>query len=262
LDFFYKGTKTEMSRYFSWGNIPVLLVAVGLANTAQAANITIAVASNFTGPIKQIITDFEQQTGNHVRLTLGSSGKIFAQISHGAPFDIFLSADSVKPAALEKRGLTVPGSRFTYAIGTLALWSPRPGVAVKQGAILKSGKFDKLALANPRLAPYGVAAKQVLQSLKLYRALAPKLVMGENIAQTYQFVATGNADIGFVALSQLHHAKGSRWIVPHQLYQPIDQDAVILKAAKNNQAVFAFSRFLRAADARKIILAFGYKIPQ
>jgi len=248
-----------MREFFSRRNILFLLLMMLTAGAAQAGEVTIAVASNFAGPVKVIIAAFEQQTGHHVRLTIGSSGKVFAQINHGAPYDMFLSADKTKPAMLEKLGMTVPGSRFTYAIGTLALWSPQPGLVSGNADIFVNGKIRRLAIANPGLAPYGVAARQVLQELKLYRKLSARLVRGENIAQTYQFVATGNADAGFVAMSQIQHAGGSRWIIPRRLYRAIKQDSVLMKSAKNNPAARAFNHFLQTEQARTIIRKFGYK---
>ncbi len=251
-----------MCKFLLWKTIFILPVMMLTGGTTQAGDVTIAVASNFAGPVKVIIAAFEQQTGHHVRLTLGSSGKVFAQINHGAPFDMFLSADKTKPAMLEKLGMTVPGSRFTYAIGTLALWSPQPGLVSEKADIFVNGKIRRLAIANPGLAPYGVAARQVLEELKLYHRLSARLVRGENIAQTYQFVATGNADAGFVALSQIQHAGGSRWIIPRRLYRAIKQDSVLMKAAKNNPAARAFCNFLQTEQARKIIRNFGYKTPE
>ncbi len=250
-------------------NIPRRIIALATAgffliSPAVAAEINIAVASNFAAPIKVIIAGFEQQTDHRVRLILGSSGRFYAQITHGAPFHVFLSADQAKPEALELQGLILPHSRFTYAIGRLALWSAKAGLVTGNADILKQNSFNKLAMANPRLAPYGAAAREVLQSLGLYDALSPKLVQGENIAQTYQFVATGNADLGFVSLSQVTEngriRAGSLWIIPDQLHKAIRQDAVILKSAENNPAARAFVRYLQSGSVREIIRNSGYRL--
>lgn len=238
--------------YFVWALLGV--------EKSVAAETTVAVASNFSAPAKAIILKFEKQTGDHVKLVLGSSGRIFAQIMHGAPFDVFLSADNEKPAALEAQGMIVPNSRFTYAIGALTLWSPRPDFIQGNSDILKEGRFRKLALANPRLAPYGIAAREILHRLALYDVLSGKFVLGENIAQTYQFVATGNADLGFIARSQLPET-GSYWNIPESLHHPIRQDAVILKSARNNKVAFAFAKFLKSSSAKDLIRRHGYKTP-
>lgn len=249
-----------MSGKIMWRYILYFALSLFFAQRVTAAEVTVAVAANFSAPAKAIVLRFEEQTGHHVKLVLGSSGRIFAQIMHGAPFDVFLSADALKPAALKARGMTVPNSHFTYAIGALALWSADPGFIDNTGDILKEGRFNKLALANPRLAPYGLAARQVLQSLGLYETLSAKFVRGENIAQTYQFIATANADLGFIARAQLP-ATGSYWIIPESLYQPIRQDAVILKSAADNKAALTFTRFLASDWAKKMISRHGYKIP-
>lgn len=244
-----------------WRYLLYLLLSLCGTEKTLAADVTIAVASNFAAPVKEIIRDFEKHTGHRVTLVLGSSGRIFAQISHGAPFDVFLSADSLKPAALEAQGRTVAGSRFIYAIGALALWSPQPDLIDNNANILKEGHFQRLALANPRLAPYGVAAREVLQSLDLYDSLSAKFVRGENIAQTYQFIATGNADLGFIARAQLP-ASGSVWLIPEDLHAPIRQEAVILKPAEKNPAAHAFARFLRSDRVEELINRYGYKMPE
>lgn len=232
-----------------------------LLSTAQAEEIHAAVAANFTAAMNDIVAQFEKSSGHKVTLSFGSSGKIFAQIQNGAPFQVFLSADQEKPEALEKAGLSVPGSRFTYAVGALALWSTKPGFA-NDVAHLKSGDFNKLALANPKLAPYGVAAVEVLESLKLKQATESKWVMGENIAQTYQFVGSGNADLGFVALSQIMDKgkvkEGSSWIIPAELHSPIRQDAVLLNSAKDSAGAKALLAYLRSEEADAIIRSYGY----
>lgn len=246
-----------------WRYIFCFLLSFAGAEKIMAEEITVAVSSNFAAPAKAIALGFEAQTGHHIRLVPGSSGRIFAQILHGAPFDVFLSADRSKPAALEAQGMALPDSRFTYAVGSLALWSSQADLITTGAGVLKEGRFDKLALANPRLAPYGIAARQVLQSLGLYDVLSAKFVRGENIAQTYQFVATGNADLGFIARSQLPADNtGSVWIIPENLHQPIRQDAVILKSTGDNKAAIAFMRFLSSDRAKDIIRRHGYKIPK
>lgn len=230
-------------------------------NVVHAENIYVAVAASFTPAMKDIVARFEHDSGHRVILSSGSSGKFFAQIQHGAPFQVFLSADQEKPEALEKAGLSVIGSRFTYATGALVLWSTQPGFA-KDDRRLQDQSFHKLALANPRLAPYGAAAVEVLESLNLRQATEPKWVMGENIAQTYQFVSSGNADLGFVALSQIMEKdqikEGSSWIIPAGLYSPIHQDAVLLNRGKDSEGAKALLAYLRSNAAQAIIHAYGY----
>ncbi len=228
-----------------------------------AEEINVAVASNFKPVMNDLVAHFQQQSGHRVKLSFGSSGKIFAQIKYGAPFYIFFSADQAKPIALEQEGLIEPNSRFTYAIGTLALWSTKKNFVTEELLRLKSGDFNKLAMANPKLAPYGAAAVEVLDHLSLTASTQPKWVQGENIAQTYQFVSTGNADLGFVALSQIidkgHSNSGSIWIVPEAFHQPIRQDVVLLKRGKNSRAAAELLQFMRSGEAKKIIEAYGYK---
>ncbi|MCF6215883.1 MAG: molybdate ABC transporter substrate-binding protein [Emcibacter sp.] len=240
-----------------------LITMLSAIHHAQAAEINIAAASNFAGPIKMIIADFERKTGHRANLTLGASGRFYAQINHGAPFQVFLSADRLKPAALEASGMGL--SRFTYAIGRLALWSANDTLIQGNSKILEKGAFRKIALASPKLAPYGKAAIDVLCALGLKEILSPKFVRGENIAQTYQFVATGNADLGFVSLSQITEKgklrAGSVWMIPQELHSPIQQDAILLKSAMNNQAAIAFMHYLKSGSARDIIRDFGYLLP-
>lgn len=244
-----------------------LLVVLSLfASCASSAEITVAVASNFTHTIKILVDCFEDETGAEVRVVSGSSGKLYAQISHGAPFDIFLSADQTKPEVLVASEEVVADSQFTYAVGALALWSARTSLIDGKGNILKHGEFHKLALANPKLAPYGKAAVEVLKNLGLADETRGKWVQGENISQTYQFVATGNADLGFVALSQLKGDKsrpeGSTWVVPKHLYSPIRQDAVLLKRGDTNETARAFMTFLRSEKARRVIGSTDYNVNQ
>lgn len=236
-----------------------------LVSVAQADTVTVAVAANFTAPMKEIASQFEAGTSHTVRMSFASSGKFFAQIKNGAPFEVFLSADAAKPLALEKQGLAVAGSRFTYAQGALILWSPNAAYITKDGpALLKTAPFRHLAIANPKLAPYGLAATETLQHLGLLDKLTAKLVRGENIAQTYQFVESGNAELGFVALSQVMKAgklsRGSGWQVPTTLHSPIRQDAVLLKHGEHNAAAKALLDYLKSADAAKIIQAYGYQL--
>jgi molybdate transport system substrate-binding protein len=232
------------------------------AHSAIAAEVQVAVAANFTAPMQAIAAGFEQATGHRAKLAFGSTGKFYAQIKNGAPFDVLLAADDETPARLEREGAALAGSRFTYSIGRLALWSARPGVVDDQGAVLKQGAFRHLALANPKLAPYGAAAVETLNKLGLLAALQPKFVQGENIAQTFQFVSTGNAELGFVALSQVFEGgklkRGSAWIVPPGLHAPIRQDAVVLARGRDNPAALALMQYLKQDKARAIIKAYGY----
>ncbi len=240
-----------------WG--VVLAVA---ANAASATEVQVAVAANFATPMKIIAADFEQDTGYKVALSFGATGKFYVQIKNGAPFDILLAADDKTPYRIEQEKLGIQGSRFTYAVGRLALWSARPGYVDDRGQVLKTGRFRHIALANPLLAPYGVAAVQVLTGLGLMHALQPELVQGEDIAQTYQFVSTGNAELGFVALSQVYwdgkFKNGSGWIVPATLYSLIRQDAVLLTKGKANPAAAALLKYLKSDKSRTIIKAYGY----
>lgn len=242
-----------------------LVLGLSLATSALADQVNIAVASNFSSPMNAIAAEFARDTGHQARPSFGSSGKFYAQIKNGAPFQAFLSADDETPSRLEREGLSVPGSRFTYAIGTLALWSPQSGYVDAHGEVLKHGRFNKLAIANPRLAPYGVAAMEAIGHLGLYHALAAKLVQGENIAQAWQFVSTGNAELGFIALSQIMKdgkvTSGSTWIVPGKLHAPILQDAILLPSAKGNPAAEALMKYLKGDKARAIIQSYGYEIP-
>lgn len=245
----------------------VLLVALwvlGLPVPSLADEVRVAVAANFTAPMKIIAADFEKATGYKAALSFGATGSFYAQIRNGAPFDVFLAADDETPARMEKEGLAVPGSRITYATGALALWSAKPGFVDAKGAVLKKGDFAHIALAAPKLAPYGAAAIETMSKLGLLSALEPKFVQGENIAQTYQFVSTGNAELGFVALSQVYTngrlAGGSAWVVPADLHKPIRQDAVILTKGKANPAASALLKFLKTRQARNVIRSYGYTL--
>lgn len=241
--------------------LPLLILALA-ARGVFAAEVQVAVAANFSAPMQRIAADFEQATGHQAKLAFGSTGKFYAQIRHGAPFDVLLAADDETPAKLEKEGMAVAGSRFTYSIGRLALWSAKPGYVDDKGEVLKQGAFKHLAIASPKLAPYGAAAVETLNRLGLQAALQPKFVQGENIAQTFQFVSTGNAELGFVALSQVIEGgklkRGSAWIVPPGLHAPIRQDAVVLARGRDNPAALALMKYLKQDQARAIIKAYGY----
>lgn len=231
---------------------------------AQAEEVHVAVAANFTQPFKQIAAAFEQATGHKVVAAFGSTGQFYAQINNGAPFEILLAADADTPALLEKQNTAVAGSRFTYARGKLVLWSAKPGVVDAQGEILKKGAFEHLSLANPKLAPYGLAGVQTMQKLGLEETLRAKIVQAENINQAYQFIASGNALLGFVALSQVIRngqiADGSAWIVPAELYAPILQDAVLLEKGRDHPAALALMTYLKSAPAHQVIRAYGYEL--
>ncbi|MFO7543313.1 MAG: molybdate ABC transporter substrate-binding protein [Thiobacillus sp.] len=245
--------------------IVTVCMALSLAQTipgALAADVQVAVASNFTAPMQVIVANFERETGHKAKLAFAATGKFYAQVRHGAPFDVLLAADDEIPARMEKEGLTVAGSRFTYATGQLALWSTTPGFVDNKGDVLNKGAFRHLAIANPKLAPYGAAAVETLNRLGLLPTLQPKFVQGENIAQTFQFVASGNAELGFVAVSQAYEAgtlkHGSAWRVPASLHAPIRQDAVMLARGKDNPAAVALMKYLKEDKARAIIQAYGY----
>jgi molybdate transport system substrate-binding protein len=240
------------------------LAVFGAATALSAAEVSVAVASNFTAPMQKIARAFEQDTGHKALLAFGATGGFYAQIKNGAPFQILLAADNETPARLDKEGLGVAGARFTYAVGKLVLWSQQPGLVDDQGDVLRQGGFDKLAIANPKLAPYGAAAIETLTKLGLLSQLKPKFVEGANISQTYQFVASKNAALGFVALSQVFAdgrlTAGSAWVVPASFHAPIQQDAVLLKTGKDNAAASALMTYLQGDTARAIIRAYGYAL--
>ena len=244
----------------------LLLIATGCCSQNLAADeILLAVAANFAAPMQQLVAQFERATQHEVALSLGSSGKLYAQIVHGAPFHAFFSADQSKPAALEQAGHVPAGSGFTYAVGTLVLWSRSPGFVGGDSRRLTTGDFDRLAFANPRLAPYGTAALAVLRHLGVEHSTRPKWVHGENIAQTFQFVTTGNADLGFVALAQLVandiELGQSAWIVPAHMHPAIRQVAVCLSGCASGEATHELLAFIRSEPARAIIESFGYTLP-
>ena len=232
--------------------------------SAQAGEVTVAVAANFTAPMQKIAKAFEQDTGHKAQLAFGSTGKFYAQIKNAAPFAVLLAADDETPARLEKEGLTIVGTRFTYAIGRLALWSKQANVVDDKGEVLRSNRFEKLAIADPKLAPYGAAAMAVIQRLGVQSNVLPKLVQGESIGQTYQFVSTENAQLGFVALSQIsldgRITQGSAWVVPQNLHTPLKQDALLLKAGKDNAAAHALLKYLQGDIAKVIIQSYGYAL--
>jgi molybdate transport system substrate-binding protein len=228
---------------------------------ATAAETQVAVAANFTEPAKEIAQAFKARTGDTAILSFGSSGQFYAQMTKGAPFEVFLSADAERPAKAEQAGLAVPGTRFTYAVGKLVLWSRTPGLVDPAGAVLARGSFAKLAIADPGAAPYGLAAVQTMQKLGVYAAVKPKIVTGTSITQAYQFVETGAAELGFVAYSQVINTPGgSRWMVPAADHSPIDQQAILLYPGQNNAAAKAFLAFLKGPQAVAIVKKYGYEV--
>jgi molybdate transport system substrate-binding protein len=236
----------------------ILAFASSVVAHAQAAQTNVAVAANFTEPAKEIAAVYKQKTGDVAIMSFGASGNFFTQISHDAPFQVFLSADAERPKAAVEQGYAVRGSEFTYAIGRLVLWSKVVDVTKGEEA-LKAGNFLKLAIANPASAPYGTAAIETMKALGVYDALKPKIVQGNNIAQAFQFVDTRNAEAGFVALSELYRiTDGTRWLVPQSLHAPIRQDAVLLNKGANSDAAKAFLEFLNGPVARAVIEKFGY----
>jgi molybdate transport system substrate-binding protein len=240
------------------------LVAALAFGSVHADEVQVAVAANFTAPIQAIAADFEKATGHTLVAAYGATGQFYTQIKNGAPFQVFLSADDTTPQKLEAEGETVKGSRFTYAVGTLALWSAQPGYVDAQGEVLKQNQFKHLSIANPKTAPYGLAATQVLAREGLTEQVRDKLVEGQNITQAYQFVSTGNAELGFVALSQVYKdgkvTRGSAWIVPASMHDPIKQDAVILNKGKDSVAAKALVDYLKGPDAAAIIKSYGYEL--
>jgi len=245
--------------------LPRVVAGAALALTAMAAqadDVSVAVAANFAGPLAKIGEAFTAASGHTLKVSSGATGRFYSQIAAGAPFEVLLAADDQTPKKLIAEGYAVAGSNFTYAIGKLVLWSAQPGFVDDQGAVLASSKFAHLAVANPKLAPYGQAGMEVLKSRGLTEALTPKLVTAETIAQAYQFVASGNAELGFVALSQVavpgKPATGSQWLVPQSLYGEIRQDAVLLKVGEKNPAATALLAYLKGHAARSVIQSFGY----
>lgn len=257
-----RGKMGRFAGVLGYGIALLLFLPAGLLS---AETIHVAVASNFTQTMRELVQAFSADSEHEVRLSFGASGTFHAQISNGAPFALLFSADRVVPERLEQEGRIVPGSRFTYARGRLVLWSADPGLVAEGGEILGVGQFRRLALANPALAPYGRAALQVLATLDPEGALDKKLVQGENVGQTFQFVSTANAELGFVALAQVlqpgsgEWRVGSGWLIPETLHDPIEQDVVWLKQAANSKAVPALLDFIRGPEGRAIMAAHGYE---
>jgi molybdate transport system substrate-binding protein len=247
-------------KLLAWG----LFVIVTTGGTPVfAGQALVAVAANFIPPFREIAIDFEAATGHTLQVVAGSSGNFYSQIKNGAPFDLFFSADTEKPQLLEEEGLGVKGTRFTYAIGRLVLWSSNPD-RVKGEKTLRSNHFKHLAIANPKTAPYGVAAMQTMQKLQLWDSLQPRIVMGENLGQTMGFIESGNAELGFLALSQVMDPKikgqGSRWDVPNHLHEPLMQDVILLAKGKDNAAAKALMEFMSNLDTKAIIERYGYEV--
>lgn len=242
------------------------ILATGIASTVQAETVHVAVASNFQAPLAQLAAQFERTTGHKVTMSAASTGKLYAQIAHGAPFAVLLAADVATPVRIAAEGLGDGRTRFTYARGRLALWSAQAGYVDNAGQVLKSSTWQHIAIANPKLAPYGAAAMQTLQKLELQAAVAARTVTGENIGQTYQFAASGAAQLGFVALSQVMKngqiTSGSAWVVPADYHAAIDQDAIVLKPGMGRVEVGAFMDFLRSDSARAVMAQWGYESPK
>jgi molybdate transport system substrate-binding protein len=244
---------------------PALLLGLLLPGPAAGEEAVVAVAANFSEVVERLEADFERQSGHTLTFVAGSTGKLYAQIANGAPFDVFLSADRERPERLERERLAVAGSRFTYATGRLTLWSAEPGRVGGDGAAtLRRGDFRRLAIANPELAPYGAAAKETLERLGLWERFADRIVMGQTIGAAHTLVASGSAELGFVALSTVlsprNAIQGSRWDVPAALHAPIRQDAVLLARAAGNPAARGFLGYLRSAKVKAVIASFGYGV--
>ncbi len=254
----------KMTHLRSFGIIALLLFTSG----SWAGTVLVAVASDFTKPMTEIAAEFEKATGHSAKLSFGSSGKAFTQIQSGAPFEVYLSASEKYPLELEKSGFAVTDSHFVYAVGKLVLWSATPGYVDDQGKILASGNFKHIALADPAHAPYGVVAEEVMKSLGVLDKLRPLFVMGENISQTFQFVSTGNAELGFIAFAQVIDintgkiGSGSGWPIPDNLHSPFNQTAVLLKTGAENPASIALVNFLKSPKALAIIEKYGFGLPK
>jgi molybdate transport system substrate-binding protein len=243
--------------------LSTFLGATLFSHSLTADEVKIAVAANFTDVTRIIARLFEKETGHTTKVSYGSTGKLYSQIEHGAPYELFLAADTARPIKAENEGLAVTGSHFVYAKGKLALWSIDPDAFESGETYLKQANLKHLALANPKTAPYGQAALEVMQNIGSLAELESKLVKGDSISQTFQFVATGNANAGFVALSQIKAWKGeagSLWEIPQAYYAPIDQAAVMLKKGASNPAATAFLEFLKGKTARGVITEFGYGV--
>lgn len=241
--------------------LALFAAACGVWSHLWADEVSVAVAANFTAPMQKLAPEFEKTTGHKLLASYGSTGKFYAQIRNGAPFEVLLAADDETPAKLIKEGAAVAGSSFTYAIGKLVLWSAKADFVDRTGEVLKKGTFDHIALANPKLAPYGAAAVEAMKALDVYDRLQAKFVIAENIAQAQQFVSSGNASLGFVALSQVlrdGRIEGSAWMVPENLYQTIRQDAVLLEKGKGKSAAEALMNYLKGEQAKAVIRSYGY----
>lgn len=241
--------------------ISFLAIGVLIGSEVPAAEVKVAVASNFSSTLNEISAAFKKETGHTLIISSGASGKFFSQIREGAPFEVFLSADPEHPKKLLEQNLAVKGTDFIYAVGKLVLWSSKENFVDPQGKVLQSTSLQHIAIANPELAPYGKATQEFLERKGLWTSLRPKMVVGENIAQTFHFVSTGNADLGFIAYSQIKDTpslKGSYWIVPQDLYKPLQQVALLLKTGDNNAAAKRFLDFLKSKEAKSIIAKFGY----
>ena len=241
-----------------------VLAVMTCLGTAHAGEVQVAVAANFAGPMEKLAAQFQKDTGHKAVVASGATGKFYAQIRNGAPFEVLLSADDETPARLEAEGQVVAKSRFTYAVGRLVLWSAKANYVDATGAVLKTGAFTHLAIANPKTAPYGAAAVAVIDKLGLTARLQPRLVQGENIAQAFQFASTGNAELGFVAQAQVWRdgkfTAGSGWIVPATMHAPIRQDAALLTRGAKNPAAQALLDYLRSDKAKALIRAYGYEV--
>ncbi|MDR4461081.1 MAG: molybdate ABC transporter substrate-binding protein [Nitrospirales bacterium] len=243
-----------------------MIFGAGFVSTAVAEEVRVAVAANFLNTLNEIIRNFKTDTGHTVVVSSGSSGKLYAQIQNGAPFEVFFSADVKRPQLLEEEGLAVKGSRFVYAVGRLTLWSPVSNLVNEDGQIVLSKRnFEHLAIANPKTAPYGLAAEQTLKKLDLWESLKDRMVQGENIGQTFQFVFSKNAQLGFVALSQVLDPKingsGSRWDVPASFHDPLEQEVVLLMTGQNHSGAKAFLEYVKGDKSLAIIERFGYGLP-
>ena len=247
------------------GHVAACFLFISISMPACAAEVSAAVAANFAAPMQRIAALFHKESGHTVKLSLAASGKLYAQIKGGAPFDVFLSADEELPKRLLQEGLAVAGSRFVYATGRLVLWSAQPGLVDEKGAVLNSGNFDKLAYANPSYSPYGIATRETLTKLTMWNAMQKKLKKGDDVAQAYQLAASESADMAFIALAQVMRdgkvATGSWWIVPPELHKPIRQSAVLLSGAKEPAAAQALLAFLQSEKARAVMRGFGYEVP-
>jgi molybdate transport system substrate-binding protein len=244
----------------------LIISSFALALQARADEVLVAVAANFTAPMQKIADDFANDTGHKAVLAFGTVGKFYAQMKTSAPFQVLVSSDRETPDALVREGLAIGETRYTYAVGKLALWSAAPDVVDSKGEILRSGSFKHFALANPKLAVYGAAGQAVMKKLDVWDAIEPKLVTAENITQAYQFVASGNAELGFVAFSQIvgpdgKVGKGSAWMVPADLYPQLAQDVILLAPGRDSPAAKALVEYLRSAKARAVILSYGYDLP-